>query len=857
MNISDFVILPGSKTGTSVKLKAKHLRELQLEKVQLELQNKEMEKKLQLLQSNMSREKEERERSSGYRWQSGQVGPMGIQPQILLQNKENGVKVSSGKVKLKILREQIQEPLKLPLKHKIANVVATENPKMKGKVCGQCETKNALLVCLECGEDYCGSCFAKIHQKGALKLHRMIPLQAKASASVGKLEVVHRFMKEVNPDESKMNHEQKKESSTNQLTSDASSSLLTSTGSAVEFSTSSAWTGFENRDGRLLLHGTFDEDESSKSFQEALTQWRHGNHELKKKQNSIKAEAESMGICEVQTHLTLSREPVQIEFKEDSLSYMEKLWLKKHRRTPIEKEPGIQVNGFRPGQSMVNEFHNALGGEARKEEEEEDLIAEDMKKYWTSLFRTEVSDTVPEFPESSLKIEVLDNSYEDDLEESSNFMVMELGSTKSGNKQRAMGPEHQQDTVSHFSPAQALDITRKSFDHVPSTADKKDLLIPPWDRNTAPLEQISKVSSGQTSTASHAGIYTECHHSATGEEVLSIPHKGDLTAKAGTKTNTDRRFLSSCMPPEMSFGLPKLAIKTPSSKSRSLNDSADSVEFNSFSNNQSMALTTKSSVLLQEVARREKPVSTQYQGLEIFFSLGANSKQVTPESLPSLCSDSSPTDNISFSGAEQWVRMRSLSEHAEESIVQGIWQSELSRPSSGLGQRNAHARTSLQRSVYRSPVVTSFPRPLSANIPLCGMIKSRPIQSSRSQIRPKSSTGQLLSTVVAEISKFEFDDLTEQDDPLLEDIADQQALASLEKELQSHIDPQEKLCRLTSEDLSASSRHSKKISENITDFHNNLELKDHSRVDTLSDCDENYAEEEEVVRDKQLVLALH
>ncbi|XP_006018787.1 zinc finger B-box domain-containing protein 1 isoform X2 [Alligator sinensis] len=791
MNISDFVILPGSKTGTSVKLKAKHLRELQLEKVQLELQNKEMEKKLQLLQANMSREKEERERSSGYRWKSGQVGPMGIQPQIFLQNKENGVKVSSGKVKLKILREQIQEPVKLPLKHKMSNVVATENPKMKGKVCGQCETKNALLVCLECGEDYCGSCFAKIHQKGALKLHRMIPLQAKANASVGKLEVVHRFMKEVNPDESKMNHEQKKKSSTNQLTSDTSSSLLTSTVSAVEFSTSSTWTGTENQDGRLLLHGTFDEDESSKSFQEALTQWRHGNHELKKKQNSIKAEAESMGICEVQTHLTLSREPVQIEFKEDSLSYMEKLWLKKHRRTPIEKEPGIQVNGFRPGQSMVNEFHNALGREGRNEEEE-DLIAEEMKQYWTSLFRTEVSDAVPEFSESSLKIEVLDNSYEDDLEESTNFMVTELGSTKSGNKQRAMGPEHQQSTVSRFSPAQALDITRKSFDHVPSTADKKDLLIPPWDRNTAPLEQISKVSSGQTSTASHAGIYTECHHSATGEKVLSIPHKGDITAK-----------------------------------------------------------------LLQEVARREKPVSTQYLGLENFFSLGANSKQVTTESLPSLCSDSSPTDSISFSGAEQWVRMRSLSDHAEESIVQDIWQSELSRPSSGLRQRNTHARTFLQRSVHRSPVVTSFPRPLSANIPLCGMIKSRPIPCSRSQIRPKSSTSQLLSTVVAEISKFEFDDRTEQNDPLLEDIADQQALASLEKELQSHIDPQEKLCRLTSEDLSASSRHSKKISENITDFHNNLELKDHSRVDTLSDCDENYPEEEEILRDKQLVLALH
>lgn len=42
-------------------------------------------------------------------------------------------------------------------------------------------------------------------------------------------------------------------------------------------------------------------------------------------------------------------------------------------RTPIEKEPGIQVNGFRPGQSVVNEFHNALDREGRNEEEE-DLI---------------------------------------------------------------------------------------------------------------------------------------------------------------------------------------------------------------------------------------------------------------------------------------------------------------------------------------------------------------------------------------------------------------------------------------------------------------------------------------------------
>lgn len=39
---------------------SRSVQELQLEKVQLELENKEMEKKLKQLQSNMSREKQER-----------------------------------------------------------------------------------------------------------------------------------------------------------------------------------------------------------------------------------------------------------------------------------------------------------------------------------------------------------------------------------------------------------------------------------------------------------------------------------------------------------------------------------------------------------------------------------------------------------------------------------------------------------------------------------------------------------------------------------------------------------------------------------------------------------------------------
>ncbi|NXL45039.1 ZBBX protein, partial [Podilymbus podiceps] len=93
MNINDFVILSGSKTGTSVRLKAKTVGELQLEKARLETENKEIEKKLRQLQLNMSREKEERKKSSAYHWKSGQAGPMTIQARVLSQIKENNNKV--------------------------------------------------------------------------------------------------------------------------------------------------------------------------------------------------------------------------------------------------------------------------------------------------------------------------------------------------------------------------------------------------------------------------------------------------------------------------------------------------------------------------------------------------------------------------------------------------------------------------------------------------------------------------------------------------------------------------------------------------------------------------------------------
>lgn len=146
----------------------------------------------------------------------------------------------------------------------------------------------------------------------------------------------------------KINHEQKKVNSKHQVTSDKFSSLLASEGSAEELSSESTYTGLENQDKGLLINGTFKKDEPADSFQEAFLQWKKGNRDHREQLHATEVLSESMGICEVQTNLTVMKEPIQIEFKKDGLSYMEKLLLKKYRRTPVDQISGSFIKDLRP-----------------------------------------------------------------------------------------------------------------------------------------------------------------------------------------------------------------------------------------------------------------------------------------------------------------------------------------------------------------------------------------------------------------------------------------------------------------------------------------------------------------------------
>uniref|UniRef100_A0A3P8TRY2 B box-type domain-containing protein n=1 Tax=Amphiprion percula TaxID=161767 RepID=A0A3P8TRY2_AMPPE len=198
--------------------------------------------------------------------------------------------------------------------------------RLKGTICGQCEIKTAGLMCAECTENYCIGCFARFHQKGALKLHRMIPIQVSIVTWASSLSYLCRV-------QASGSSEPKTSNSSLQSMIKQKDKVL-----VVNHSEEKTMVGRPEDDNKgfpsPLLSGEYNEEESARSFQEALRQWR----------------GEKRGRED--------RLPVKVEFKENNLIHMDRLRLKKHRRyrhqcactTPtalIVNHGGASVMGFR------------------------------------------------------------------------------------------------------------------------------------------------------------------------------------------------------------------------------------------------------------------------------------------------------------------------------------------------------------------------------------------------------------------------------------------------------------------------------------------------------------------------------
>ncbi|XP_054966622.1 zinc finger B-box domain-containing protein 1 isoform X4 [Pan paniscus] len=757
MNRKDFVVLPWGKPGNSVKLKYRNAQELRMEKVQLEFENQEMEKKLQEFRSTRNKEKEDRE-SSEYYWKSGKVGKLVNQSYMMSQNKGN-VKFSAGKVKLKLLKEQIQEPVKPTVNYKMANSSECEKPKINGKVCGQCENKAALLVCLECGEDYCSGCFAKIHQKGALKLHRTTLLQAKSQILFNVLDVAHQFIKDVNPDEPKEENNSTKE--TSKIQHKPKSVLLQKSSSEVEITMMKRAQCTKPRES-LLCEGSFDEEASAQSFQEVLSQWRTGNHDDNKKQNLHAAVKDSLEECEVQTNLKIWREPLNIELKEDILSYMEKLWLKKHRRTPQEQLFKMLPDTFPHARETTGD------AQCSQNENDEDSDGEETKVQHTALLLP-VETLNIERPEPSLKIVELDDTYEEEFEEAENIVPYKVELADADSQQSCAFHDYQKNSFPYENGIHQHHVFNKG---------KRDFLNLCLRNSSTYYKDNSK----ETSNTDFDNIVDPDVYSSDIEKIEeSASFERNLKEKnIGLESN--EKSDDSCVSLESKDTLLGIDLEKAPIEEKLSQDIKESLEFSNLHKRPSFedSKTTKSSLLLQEIACRSKPITKQYQGLERFFIFDTNE------------------------------RLNLL-------------------PSHRLECNNSSTRITLAGQKSQ--------RPSTANFPLSNSVKESSSCLSSSHPRSRSAAAQSSSRAASEISEIEYVDITDQNELSLDDTTDQHTLDNLEKELQvlrSLADTSEKLYSLTSEEFPDFSSQSLNISQISTDFLKTSHVRGPCGVEELS-----------------------
>ncbi|KAF3827279.1 hypothetical protein GH733_002765 [Mirounga leonina] len=593
----------------------------------------------------------------------------------------------------------------------MANPSESEKSKIKGKVCGQCENKAAVL--------------------------------AKSQILSNVLDVAHRFIKEVNPDEPRGDNHSTKEISKSQ--NKPKSLLLQGSNSGVEVPTTKR-AECSNPKDRLLCEGSFDEEASAQSFQEALNQRRTGHQDDNEKQNLHAAKADSLEECEVQTNLKIWREPLNIEFKEDSLSYMEKLWLKKHRRTPQEQLRNMLPDTFIPQCKTASE------AQCSQNESDEGSDVEETKVQHPALFLP-VEELNIERPEPSLKIVELDDTYEEEFEEPGDIVPYKV---------ELADADGQQSYTFHDYQNTFLYETDVHQHHV-FTKGKTDLLH--LHLNTS--SSYKNNSKAGTSNAEFDIIVDPDVYSPAIEKLGESSFSERNFKEKMIDMESNQKSGDSCLSLESKDSLPSIDLKKPSIKEQLSQDIKESLEFNNLHERPNFedSKTTESPLLLQEIALRSKPITEQYQGLERFFVFDKNERLNFLSSHSLECSYSST--RITIAGDREWIPDRSISAYADNAVALGVLQSaqnpSMSRTQQKMGQISQ--------------------RPSTANLPLSNPVKKSSSCLVSSHPRSRSAAARPLSRAASEISEIEYIDITDHTEPFLDGTADQQTLDSLEKEL--------------------------------------------------------------------------
>lgn len=315
---------------------------------QLEIDSRRMEEKLNELKMTLNREKQERQaQGRGNIWASGKTsGTLTAHgSELLAQGKQRPQKPSRPSEKNKVRRVKVLKdaPLDIPERPKATNGLSSGDSmpgrkSFKGPACGQCESKPVSLTCMECGENYCTTCFAKFHLKGALKNHRSVPFHSLLESPTNS------SSNESNNNKVVVNQRPETPKSTSGSSSHAQ-------GGQTKVLTVNSRQD-PSPDGGSLLEGEYNEEQSAASFAAALAEWRNSKKQDSERDSMSEGSTteprptvHDMGVGDTSVADKTDQKLVDIKFSDSSLSYADKLLLKKHRRTEI---PGLSPSPTSP-----------------------------------------------------------------------------------------------------------------------------------------------------------------------------------------------------------------------------------------------------------------------------------------------------------------------------------------------------------------------------------------------------------------------------------------------------------------------------------------------------------------------------
>ncbi|XP_063967086.1 uncharacterized protein LOC129279281 [Lytechinus pictus] len=395
---------------------------------QLEIDSRRMEERLRELKVAMNREKQERERQgsagSGGIWSSANTTAP-VNDVIKKKSPTKPSKPGENKVrKIKVLKDT---PIELPKRapKKTQPGLNSVRKSFSGPPCGQCEEKAVALTCMECGENYCAGCFAKFHLKGALRQHRSIPFQSGSNENSP-----HSSL------EASSNSQPGSIKQTVPKTSSGADSHSKQPGRVIIAKTTPPKNP-SPKPANSAFDGEYNEEESAASFAAALAEWR----QVKKggQQNGIAGQTAKKDVHDMGSGTAAAIDddkiPVEINFQDNSsVSYADRLLLKKHRRTDLppalSPSPSQLANHYLPRETHSRISDSDLTN-GHYDPSEEELEMEEEHQRYANIFVKESPREEMVRPSSSLTImEITDEGpfVEKDLEVQSVYSVQEWDS---------------------------------------------------------------------------------------------------------------------------------------------------------------------------------------------------------------------------------------------------------------------------------------------------------------------------------------------------------------------------------------------------------------------------------------------